>query len=335
MNKNIKQEERIALLIERLSLMPSTLNEIIKYLRKYKNIDISGITFKRDKKEMLARGVPIIYESGTYKISGEINTKKEMMIDDEYIHDLPILFSILNSEKDLRIIDWLKDELKENYNIDEENWKNETYFSKSLVEQNHDIILELCIEIIKYMKRGESIEFEYRKVENNEFKKYTVAPLQIRLHDDLYYLFCCVYKVNSLDYSVLSFRIDMIEDLKIFPVKSALKANEEKKLLFNYKELVQIVDLKNYFNYCIGVYNPTSVNLSIKPKPIQIKFSGWACTYVTKKIIHHTQRIPKGIEKEIGGDGEKIFCIVHIKVYDTDELKFLLGRFRNYAQRLN
>lgn len=104
---------------------------------------------------------------------------------------------------------------------------------------------------------------------------------------------------------------------------------------YSYKDFVERVGLKNYFNYCRGVYNPTSVNLVIKPKPIQIKFSGWACTYVTKKIIHHTQRIPKGIEKEIGGDEEKIFCIVHIVVYGTDELKFLLGRFRNYAQRLS
>ncbi|MGO4819441.1 hypothetical protein [Flavobacterium sp. W22_SRS_FP1] len=100
---------------------------------------------------------------------------------------------------------------------------------------------------------------------------------------------------------------------------------------YKYKELAERVDLKNYFKYCIGVYNPNDKG----PVVIRIKFTGWACTYVTKNSIHHTQSIPKGIEKEVNIDGEIIFCIVHIKVYDTDELKFLLGRFRNYAERLN
>jgi len=256
-----------------------------------------------------------------------------MKIPEEYKLDLPILFSILNSEKDLRIIDWLKEELKEKYNIDEEYWKDETYFSKSLVEQNHDIILELCIDLIKYMKKGVAIEFEYRKVYTNELKKYTIAPLQIRLHENLYYLFGSVYKENTIEYGVRNFRVDMIEGLKIVPAKSNLNPNEI--MTYKYHELADRVDLKNYFNYCIGVYNPTTINLKIKPLAIQIKFSEWACTYKTKNKIHHTQSIPRGIEREMTDKGEIIFCIVHIKVFDTDELKFLLGRFRNYVERLN
>ena len=328
-----KQEERITILINLLSSKPSSLKEILRYFKDFKDIDIADITFKRDKKEMIKRGIDISFDLGKYKISGYVSSKKQMKIPDEYKLDLPILFSILNSEKDLRIIDWLKEELKEKYNIDEEYWEDETYFSKSLVEQNHDIILELCVEIIKHMKKGETIKFEYRKVDNNELKKYTIAPLQIRLHENLYYLFGCAYKENRIEYSIRNFRVDMIENLKISPVKSILNSNE--KMKYNYKELAEKVDLKNYFNYCLGVYNPNSKDSEIKPVAIQIKFSGWACTYITKNIIHHTQSIPKGIEKEVSAYGEKIFCIVHIKVYDTDELKFLLGRFRNYAERLN
>jgi hypothetical protein len=78
------------------------------------------------------------------------------------------------------------------------------------VEQNHDIILELCVKIIKFMKKGNVIQFDYRKVENNELKKYIIAPLQIRLHEDLYYLFGCVYDNRNLDYSLKNFRVDMI-----------------------------------------------------------------------------------------------------------------------------
>ena len=328
-----KQEQRITILIDLLLSKPSSLEEILTYLKDYKDIEIAGITLKRDIRLMRSRGIDISYESDKYKISGDVSSKKQMILPEEYKHDLPILFSILNSEKDLRIIDWLKEELKEKYNIDEEYWEDETYFSKSLVEQNHDIILELCIELIKYMKKGEAIEFEYRKVENNELKKYTIAPLQIRLHENLYYLFGCAYKENIMEYSVRNFRVDMIENLKIVPAKSTLNQIEEMK--FNYKELAERVDLKNYFNYCIGVYNPSGRNLNENPIAIRIKFTGWACTYVTKNKIHHTQNIPKGIEREMTENGEIIFCIVRVKVYDTDELKFLLGRFRNYAERLN
>ena len=331
MNEN--QEERITILIELLSSRPSSLKEILTYLKDYKDIEIAGITLKRDIRLMRSRGLDISYESGKYKISGDVSSKKQMILPEEYKHDLPILFSILNSEKDLRIIDWLKEELKEKYNIDEEYWEDETYFSKSLVEQNHDIILELCIELIKYMKKGEAIEFEYRKVENNELKKYTIAPLQIRLHENLYYLFGCAYKENIMEYSVRNFRVDMIENLKIVPAKSNLNSND--KMKYNYNELAKRLDLKNYFKYCLGVYNPTSKDSEIKPLEIKIKFSEWACTYVTKNKIHHTQHIPGGIEREMTENGEIIFCIVRVKVYDTDELKFLLGRFRNYAERLN
>jgi predicted DNA-binding transcriptional regulator YafY len=332
MGKNIKQDERIKILIERLSVKPSSLDEIIQFLKDHKNIEISKITFKRDKKEMLVRGIDIVYNSGKYKIFGKPNLKKEMIIDDQYEHDLPILFSILNSEKDLPVVDWLKDELREKYNIDEEYWENETYFSKSLVEQNHDIILELCVKIIKFMKKGDVIQFEYRKVENNELKKYIIAPLQIRLHEDLYYLFGCVYNDHNLDYSLRNFRVDMIQGFKIVPTKSKLNPSENIK--FNYKELAERVDLKNYFNYCIGVYNPIGNDSLIKPEVIRLKFTGWACTYVTQKKIHHTQKIPKGIQIENGENGQIIFCIVHIRVFDTDELKFLLGRFRNYVERM-
>lgn len=43
----------------------------------------------------------------------------------------------------------------------------------------------------------------------------------------------------------------MIQSLKIFPVKSTLNSNEEIK--YKYKELAERVDLKNYFNYYLGV----------------------------------------------------------------------------------
>jgi hypothetical protein len=62
-----------------------------------------------------------------------------------------------------------------------------------------------------------------------------------------------------------------------------------------------------------------------KPKPIKIRFSGWAKSYVKNKKLHDSQ-----IEINTHED----YVDIQIEVYETFELDFVLGRFREYAQRL-
>ena len=293
--------------------------------------------FSYDKELLKKEGVIIEYNSDIkgYEIIEFPKKSKKMLIPEECINDLPILFSLINTGEHLLSADWLIKELKEKYNIDETLWQNETYFSRNYIQQHNDEIIDLCGKLIKLMKQGQAIQFEYRKVNTNEKNKYIIAPLQIRLSNDSYYLIGCKYINNILTSNISVFKMDMIENLFVKKVKTRNKNNEEIDLVYNYSKLVKDSDLTNYFTHCLGVYNPNTGGKIVEPKRIRLKFKKWACTQVMKRKIHPTQVIPKGIQTEIVNGKEEIFCIVHLHIYETEELKNLLGRYRDDVDKLD
>ena len=336
-----EQIKRIDCLLTYLELHKgATLNNILdNYERKLKlvfNRKKVNRQFSYDKALLKKEGVIIEYNSDTkgYEIIEIPKKSTKMLIPEECINDLPILFSLINTGEHLLSADWLIKELKENYNIDETLWQNETYFSRNFVQQHNDEIIDLCGKLIKLMKQGQAIQFEYRKVNTNEKNKYIIAPLQIRLSNDSYYLIGCKYIDSILTSNISIFKIDMIENLIVKKVKTRNKKNEEISLVYNYSKLVEDSDLINYFTYCLGVYNPNTGGKIVEPKRIRLKFKKWACTQVMKRKIHPTQVIPKGIQTEIVDGKDEIFCVVHLHIYETDELKNLLGRYREDVDKL-
>lgn len=297
----------------------------------FKEKKVINRQFSYDKEFLKKEGVLIEYNSNIrgYELIELPEKSKRMLIPEEYAEELPILFSLLNQEQHLLSVDWLKNELNEKYNIKEEAWENETYFSKSFTERNNDVELELCLKIIRLMKSETAIKFLYCKVNTNEILTYTVAPLQIRLSNDMYFLAACKYVDNKLDDNISIFRIDMIQNLKVQEAMIQQTNGLTQRLTYNYKWLADASGLNDYFKYCIGVFNPNSGGLKSEPKHIKLKFTKWACSQVMKKKIHHTQTIPNGLQTEIIEDKEQIYCIVHIKVYETVELDNLLGRYRD------
>jgi predicted DNA-binding transcriptional regulator YafY len=338
-----EQIKRINCLLHYLDLNKgASLEDILKHyelvLEKEKNKEISKRQFHYDKKLLKEEGVIIEYDSATkgYEITEFPEEKKKMKISDEYVYDLPILFSLINTGEHLPSVDWLKKELRKNYNIDEQLWENETYFSSSYIQQDNDVIIELGIKIIKYMKLGQAIEFEYRKVNTYEKAFYIIAPLQIRLSNDMYFLVGCKYDHLEFVPQINTFRIDMIKNLKIKEAKIINKDNEKIKLVYNYKDLAENkTNLKDYFTHCIGIFNPNQGGKKEEPKHIKLKFYRWACSQVLKKKLHPSQRIPLGIQKEMVDGKEEIFCVVHLYVFDTVELENLLGRFREDVRKFN
>lgn len=337
-----EQIKRINCLLHYLELHKgASLKDILKHyelvLEKEKNKEISKRQFHYDKKLLKEEGVIIEYDSATkgYEITEFPKEKKKMKISDECVYDLPILFSLINTGEHLPSVDWLKKELRKNYNIDEHLWQNETYFSSSFIQQDNDEIIELGIKIIKYMKLGQAIEFEYYKVNTYEKVSYTIAPLQIRLSNDMYFLVGCKYQYNDFVPQINTFRIDMIDNLKVKEAKTLNKDNEKIKLIYDYKELAKKTNLKDYFTHCLGVFNPNQGGKKEEPKHIKLKFYRWACSQVMKKKLHPSQRIPKGIQTEIEDGKEEIFCVVHLYVYDTVELKKLIGSYRGDVKTFN
>lgn len=292
--------------------------------------------FSYDKELLKKEGVIIEYNSVTkgYEIIEFPKESTKILIPEDCINDLPILFSLINAGEHLLSADWLIKELKEKYNIDELLWQNETFFSRGFFQQHNDEILELCGKLIKFMKQGQAIEFEYRKVNTFEKKEYVIAPLQIRLSNDTYYLIGCKYIDKKFTDNLSIFKVDMIENYKVKEAKILNKDNDVNKLAFNYVQLVNNSKLIDYFKYCLGVFNPNVGGEKVEPKRIRLKFKKWSCTQVMKRKLHATQTIPLGIQKEIVNGKEEIFCIAHLHVYETAELDNLLGRFRDDVELL-
>ncbi|MEI7509078.1 MAG: WYL domain-containing protein [Flavobacterium sp.] len=337
-----KQIKRINCLLNYLELnRGASLTNILDHYEFKLDVKINrknvNRQFSYDKELLKKEGVIIEYNSDIkgYEIIEFPKKSKKMLIPEECINDLPILFSLINTGEHLLSADWLIKELKEKYNVDETLWQNETYFSRNYIQQHNDEIIDLCGKLIKLMKQGQAIEFEYRKVNTNEKNKYIIAPLQIRLSNDSYYLIGCKYINNVLTSNISVFKMDMIENLLVKKVKTRNKNNEEIDLVYNYSKLVKDSDLTNYFKHCLGVYNPNTGGKIVEPKRIRLKFKKWACTQVMKRKIHPTQVIPKGLQTEIVNGKEEIFCIVHLHIYETEELKNLLGRYREDVDKLD
>jgi len=314
-------------------------DEILDHVNDEIGDSISDTTLKRDFKRMKSMGIdyktfknPNDNDKYYYELdSDNIPFSAKMLIDENYKMSLPILFSLLDTEENLDIIQWLKTELKSKYGIIDEYWKNETYFSRvqtNFDEKNRIELLNLCMKLVEYMKKEVAIQFYYRNV--NSPKKdnlKVIAPLHLRFYDDAYYLYGMAHDGTSFTGDLLNFKVDMIEGLEVIPAPNEDDDNEE-IITFSYATLTKDIDFDNYFKHCIGVWRKG------EPKIIRIKFTHWSCSHIKNKRLHATQ-----IEEEDGfetiGDKEVNYCIIKIKVYDTDELKFQLAKYREFAQRLD
>jgi hypothetical protein len=287
-------------------------------------LDIADRTFDRDLTEIKKEG---IY---TIKSIVDNNIRKYKIIDKHYVDleedeitSLPILFNLVNIQKELEAVNWLKVILNKHYGIDESDWDEETYFSSpSTVWAYENKVLELSLNLIKHIKKGNILAFNYKPVTPGKpIESVIIAPLQIRLYDGRYYLIGAIC-VNGI-YNLANLKVMAIDQIRNWEVNHA-SINGEKQT-FDYKDFVKKSNLKNYFKYSIGVVVPENKN---SYKKIPIRFSGWSKSYIKNKEIHHSQRM-------IPGNKNNDFVDVEIEVYDNFELDFVLGRFREFANRLD
>jgi predicted DNA-binding transcriptional regulator YafY len=317
--KETKFQERRGRIIEFLiEKSPTTRSEILTEL------NIADRTFDRDLKE--------INQEGIYNIKSILDndTRKYKIIDKQYVYleedevnSLPILFNLVNIQKELEAVNWLKVVLNKHYGIDENDWENDTYFSSPSIEwANERKVLELSVNLIKHIKKGNVLTFDYKPVTPGKpIESLLVAPLQIRHYDGRYYLIGAEFVAGV--YNLLNLKVMAIDQIRNWKVNHA-SVNGEKQT-FDYYDFVKKSKLKNYFNHSIGVVVPENKNAY---KKITIRFTGWAKSYVKNKPLHHSQKLKPG-------NKNNDFIDVEIEVYDNFELDFVLGRFREFAQRLD
>lgn len=343
------QQQRIEWICEALSV-PSNLKTIIDFVNN--RLEKQSIINKKKKysKRTIEADINKI-RTGDFEFSNNVSKKKKedlfkleydkrkniYYFDENYLIPkfnkntleedltLPFIEGILAPYRELAGIKKIVEKIKEFYPINFESKK----YKSAVVTTNYilhkDIISNLVMkstEILKQIELNTIITFNYIKVNNitrniNDTINYKVLPLQLRIHEELYYLIAYDIKKEK----IITCRIDQIKT-KIEKANTILNSSKIKFIKDNFNE--------GYFDYSFGVWRPNSNNIYT----IKISFTEWAAQYVTYKPIHKTQTLlinntDKSVEVTIqlllDNEPTPPFEIENI----SKELAFTLSRFRN------
>jgi hypothetical protein len=319
-----EQNKRIKILLKTISTNKGfTRKEIIKLYEKRGLAPIERTQFVRDRQFLKLHGIKVACRNNKYFLDSKIPKLFLLDLDEDTKYSLPILFNILSIHEEVDSVIWLKDVLEKDYGIIDEEWHDGKYFSSTKpVWNKENNIIQLSIDLIKKMKDQEVITFEYKPVNtylNNEI--IVMAPLQVRFYDGRYYLFGVEYKNTEFDFDNL--RLIEIDQIRQWRVDAFFIDKEP--MTFDYDIFFKKMKVNYLFEPCLGVVIPKAKDRVVKR--IEIEFRDWAKSYVKNKHIHHSQRTINETKDSI---------TVEISVYDTYEVEFLLGRFREeYATRIN
>lgn len=335
-----KEEKKGATLNEILDFVETKINEINT---KKNKIGISQRTIESDLKSIRMGDFDYDYDNKTHSIYKTENVfhlnynRKENIYffdtnfqfpefnknSEEENLTLPFIEGILAPYQELPGVKKVIEKIKEFYPIEFnfEGYKSAVVTSNSInCQETKTKLAEKCIELLKYIKAENIILFSYIKVNTQsrtieDKEDYTVLPIQVRIHEELYYLIACDIKRKK----ITTFRIDQIKS-KIEVVSKKIDSE-----IYDLKENFD----ESYFKYSFGILRPETNDVYT----INIKFTKWAAQYVIHKPIHKTQKIITNTAK----DGLEISINLLLSnepklPYELEdiskELAFTLSRFR-------
>ncbi|MFZ4679354.1 MAG: WYL domain-containing protein [Flavobacterium sp.] len=291
------------------------------YLNKEINFDNNSHVFK----------VKYQRSSNIYIFSEDSEIPEFNILDEGERMTLPFLIGILNPYKNIPAVKKVLLGLADTFYISKEEQKSAKaiVIAKSPLK-NENRIIALSISILGHIKRNECIEFNYISVHKldetlNQYSKQEVIPLEIRLYENLYYLIAFNKKTDE----IRNYRLDQFIKLKVS------KLTNSNETVYFTEEFVKTLDLKKYFQNSIGVWCHKSFETV---ETVEIRFLGWAATYVQAAPIHSTQVI-----SEINKEKNELTLEIKIKLFTysdsrktarerSPELAFLLGRFREFCE---
>lgn len=349
------RQNRIEFICEKIKEQ-ATINEIEKFLWKkfsrHEDFEFNKSTFEKDltdirrgnfiysnsiKRDIKNKGLFLVKldrSNGKYYFDEKSPIPEFNSIEDREKATLPFLLGILNQYKALPVVKKVIDDLFKTFFIDEDELKsiNAVITTKpSLI--NEEKIVELVIKILGHIKRNECIEFNYINVHNLDERllksaNHKVIPLQIRLHENLYYLIGYNKELEKIS----NYRLDQILGLKV----DAIEDEDTEKIEYFEDNFVSELNLEAYFYNTLGVWCHDKDNLI---ETVEITFSDWAASFVRRLPIHATQIITN-----IDVVKKKLTIEISIKLFPykgnenkkarerSPELAFLLGRFREYCE---
>jgi len=326
-------EEMADFVNERLSEMgekeiqQSALREAIK---KFKNGEFEH-HLSHLSKEKKATLFKIKSGKNFYKYAKDSKKPQFGDLDENERLSLPFLIGVLKQYEELPAFDTIISRLCDTFKLDNTEFQiSSVVVVKKPKLINEEKIFKLVAEVVSHIKNQNKIEFTYLTVhklkpEIIDYKTVIVSPLQIRLHENLFYL---IGEDNSTN-KIRNFRLD-----KILRFKVDVTLDEKKKVVsFDYKSLEKKYKLKTFFDNVLGVW---CHNQAHKVYRITIKFRDWAASYIKCLPLHETQKII--FENEVSNS---VIITIEIKLTSNEndsikerapELAFLLGRFREYCE---
>ena len=166
---------------------------------------------------------------------------------------------------------------------------------------------------------------------------FQIIPLQVKLHENLFYLIGQNIKKEN---RIVNFRIDKIKG-RIDAIEDEENGESKKFKSIDVKNL----NLEQYFKNVIGVW---CYNQSDLTETIEIKFRDWAASYIIAQPLHNTQKIVKEFYKVKikGREVDEIIISIDTRltpkidkdgnqkkiIERSNELAFLLSRFREFCE---
>jgi len=301
------------------------LNDILK--DDYGFEPISRRTFDRAKESLIENG----YQINSRKFNGRNYFVLEgypdnLNLTQEEQLTFPLLIGLLDTEKTMNSVEWLKSALMDEFDYSKEDLNPYPYFVHVQPTLNsQDKLLILAGKIIEYIKKGQAILFQYQKKGITEFKQ--VAPLQIRYYDNRYYLLASTIDVTTYQPTNLlqTFTLDMFVEKNVNPAvdESDENAIEPKHIFFDYDTLYKATRIKELLKHSLGIWYDWKEN---KLKTFRLKFTDWAMGIVKNKKIHPSQKTIQDTPENL---------IIEITVWENHEIDYFLGRFGDKCERLN
>ena len=326
--KRLYKRYIIKILRENKKTLDELWTELNTILNSECGIDaISKSTFDRAKKSLIDDGYQIISKKIQRKNYFVLEGFPEnMSLTEEEKLTFPLLIGLLETEKKMASVEWLKSTLMDDFGYGKKDLESYPYFVNAQPTLNsQDDLLMLAGKIIEYIKKGQAILFQYQKKGITNFKQ--VAPLQIRYYDNRYYLLASTidditYKPTNL---LQTFTLDMFVEKKVYPAldESDENATEPKLIFFDYEALYKATRLEELLKHCLGIWYDWKVN---NIKTYRLKFTDWTMGIVKNKKIHPSQKIIQDTSENL---------IIEINVWENHEIDYFLGRFGDKCERLN
>lgn len=303
------------------------LNKFNYFLEEEGNKQLTMRSIRRVIDTMKIEGYEFLEESIGLERTIKLNfIPNRLILNKDELNAFPLIFGTMESEENLPTNKKIKELVKKEFGFQEKDLIDSKYFVKSEPEiNNHSKIILLAGKLIYFAKNGFAIKYWYKNKEGIDDSKY-IAPLQIRLYDQRYYLLGLDIDSITMDSSnvLKNYCLDTFLNYEadIAYTESEDGLGEPKIIRFNHEELYKKSDLENKLRHSIGIYYDEKNTLEV----IKLKIKDWAKGIVLNKKIHRSMKIIENKDN---------YIIIQITIWNNSELDYIIGRFGNFCERLN